>query len=89
MGDSVIHGLNEAVAYLSVTVCVTPVEGLGEIKPLVHCCTTTPRAEGSYAKGQSLASPEMAHIHSPKVEFGCMRPIVSKGAFDAGHFYSY
>ena len=37
MGDVAIYGLKKAVAYFGVTLCMTPVEGLGKIKSLAHC----------------------------------------------------
>ena len=37
MGDVAIYGLKKAVAYFCVTLCVTLVEGLGQIWSLAHC----------------------------------------------------
>ena len=37
MGEVAVHGLNEAVAHLGVTLSVILVEGLGKIGVLAHC----------------------------------------------------
>ena len=52
-----IYGLNEAVAHLGVTLGVAPVEALGKIGSLIHCCNATPNGLEAQAPMISMNCP--------------------------------